>query len=113
MFSGGVSEGRLDLTRFVALTATEPARLYGLYPRKGTIAIGSDADIVLFDPDDRHVISAKTHHSNCDYTLFEGREVQGRVKKVFLRGQPVVDGNNWLGRPGRGSFVRRGEVGGF
>ncbi len=84
-----------------------------MFPRKGTIAIGSDADIVLFDPDDRHVISAKTHHSNCDYTLFEGREVQGRVKKVFLRGQPVVDGNNWLGRPGRGSFVRRGEVGGF
>ncbi len=113
IYDGGVKSNRISLNRFVELTSTAPAKIFGMFPRKGTIAIGSDADIVLFDPDDRHVISAKTHHSNCDYTLFEGREVQGRVKKVFLRGEPVVDGNNWLGRSGRGSFVRRGEVGGF
>ncbi len=113
IYDGGVRTGRLSLNRFVELTATAPAKIFGMFPQKGTIAVGSDADIVLFDPEERHVLSARTHHSNCDYSLFEGREVQGRVRKVFLRGNLVVDGDDWLARPGQGRFVRRGEVGGF
>jgi len=113
IYDGGVRQNRLSLNRFVELTSTAPAKLLGLFPRKGTIAVGSDADIVLFDPGETHVLSAKTQHTNCDYTLFEGREVTGRVKKVFLRGDLIVDGDAWLGTPGRGQFVRRRETGGF
>ena len=71
------------------------------------------ADIVLFDPDGEQTLSAHTHHSNVDYSLFEGRHVHGVVRQVFSRGELVVDGDRWLGRPGRGQFQRRGEVGGF
>ena len=113
IYDGGVRKNRISLNRFVELTATAPAKLFGLFPRKGTIAVGSDADIVLFDPQESHVISAHTHQSNCDFTLFEGHHVQGRVKKVFARGDLIVDGGTWLGTPGRGKFVARGEVGGF
>jgi len=105
-----VRGARMSLNRFVELTSTAPAKIFGLFPRKGTVAVGSDADIVLFDPEERHVLSAATHHSNADYSLFEGREVQGRVKKVFLRGELIVDGDEWLGRAGGGCFVPRGEV---
>jgi len=110
---GGVRRNRLSMNRFVEITSTAPAKLFGLFPRKGTIAVGSDADVVLFDPDEKHVISARTQHGDCDYTLFEGKEVVGRVKKVFSRGELIVDGDAWLGKPGRGQFVRRGEAGGF
>ncbi|HSV80272.1 MAG TPA: dihydropyrimidinase [Ramlibacter sp.] len=113
IYDGGVRTGRLSLNRFVALTATAPAKLFGLFPQKGTIAVGSDADLVLFDPEADHVLSAHTHHSNCDYTLFEGRHVHGKVRQVYSRGDLIVDGEAWLGRPGRGRFVRRGETGGF
>lgn len=108
---GGVRRNRLSMNRFVEITSTAPAKLFGLFPRKGTIAVGSDADIVLFDPDERHVISTKTQHSDCDFTLFEGKEVAGRVKKVFSRGELIVDGDAWLGKPGRGQYVKRGEAG--
>ena len=110
---GGVRRNRLSMNRFVEITSTAPAKLFGLFPRKGTIAVGSDADVVLFDPNETHVISASTQHGDCDYTLFEGNEVVGRVKKVFSRGDLIVDGDSWLGKPGRGQFVRRGEAGGF
>jgi dihydropyrimidinase len=110
---GAVRENKLSLNRFVEITSTAPAKIFGLFPRKGTIAVGSDADLVLFDQEEKHVISAKTHHSDCDFTLFEGREVQGRVKKVFLRGKLIVDRDRWLGHSGSGNFIRRGEVGGF
>ncbi|MCP1337807.1 dihydropyrimidinase [Futiania mangrovi] len=110
IYDGGVRPGLISLNRYVELTATAPAKIFGLFPRKGTIAVGSDADIVIFNPDERHVISAKTHHSDCDYTLFEGREVQGRVKKVFLRGEMIVDGDAWYGRDGSGAFLKRGET---
>lgn len=113
VFDGGVHGQRMSLNRFVQLTATAPAKIFGLFPRKGTIAVGSDADIVLFDPDEEFVISAATHHSRADYTLFEGRKVRGRVKKVWSRGSMVVDGDEWLGHPGHGHYVKRGEVGGF
>ena len=110
---GGVRRNRLSMNRFVEITSTAPAKLFGLFPRKGTIAVGSDADVVLFDPNETQIISAKTQHGDCDYTLFEGKEVVGRVKKVFSRGELIVDGDAWLGKPGRGQFVRRGEAGGF
>jgi dihydropyrimidinase len=111
IFDGGVRQHGLSLNRFVELTSTAPAKLFGLFPRKGTIAVGSDADIVLFDPTESWTIRAAEHHSRVDYTLFEGREVQGRVKKVFLRGQLIVDGADWLGKEGAGEFLHRGECG--
>jgi dihydropyrimidinase len=101
----------MSVNRFVELTATAPAKLFGLFPRKGTIAVGSDADIVLFDPQERWVIRAAEQHGRVDYTLFEGRRVTGRVKKVFLRGTLIVDGERWLGKEGMGEFLRRGECG--
>jgi dihydropyrimidinase len=111
VFDGAVVRHGMSLHRFVALTATAPAKLFGLFPRKGTIAIGSDADLVLFDPAERWTIRAAEHHSRVDYSLFEGREVTGRVKKVFARGRCIVDGTRWLGREGAGSFLRRGPCG--
>ncbi|MBD2427743.1 dihydropyrimidinase [Phormidium sp. FACHB-1136] len=111
LYDGGVRAGRINLNRFVQLTATAPAKMFGLFPRKGTIAVGSDADLVLFDPNETHTLSASTHHSLVDYSLFEGREVTGKVKKVFLRGQCIVDGDQWLGRPGMGQYQHRGASG--
>lgn len=107
LFDGGVRTGRLGLNRFVELTATGPARLFGLYPRKGTLAVGSDADILLFDADETWTVRAEAHHSDVDYSLFEGRELTGRVRKVFLRGHCIVDGDQWLGRPGMGEYQAR------
>jgi dihydropyrimidinase len=111
LFDGAVKKRGMSRSRFVELVATNPARLFGLYPRKGTIAIGSDADLVLFDPDEKWTIRAAEQHSRVDYTLFEGFEVEGRVKKTFLRGQLIVDGERWLGREGMGEFLKRGESG--
>lgn len=113
LFDIGVVQGRLSLNRFVQLTSTTPAKLFGLFPKKGTIAVGSDADVVLFNPNAKQTIHAKHLHSNCDYTLLEGRTLQGRVEKVFLRGQMIVDGQLWLGRKGMGRFVPRGQVQAF
>jgi dihydropyrimidinase len=113
LFDIGVMQGKLSLNRFVELTATTPAKLFGLFPKKGTIAVGSDADVVLFDPSATQTVRAKHLHGNCDYTLLEGRSLRGRVEKVFLRGQLIVDGPQWLGREGMGQFVPRGEVRAF
>ncbi|MFT6590819.1 MAG: dihydropyrimidinase [Rhodoferax sp.] len=113
LFEIGVMQGKLSLNRFVELTATTPAKLFGLFPKKGTIAVGSDADVVLFDPNTTQIVRAEHLHGNCDYTLLEGRTLRGRVEKVFLRGQLIVDGPQWLGREGMGQFVPRGEVRAF
>ena len=113
LFDIGVKQGQLSLNRFVQLTSTTPAKLFGLFPKKGTIAVGSDADIVLFDPNAKQTIHAHTLHSHCDYTLLEGRTLHGRVEKVFLRGQLIVDGPQWLGQEGMGRFVPRGPVQAF
>jgi len=113
LFDIGVMQGKLSLNRFVQLTSTTPAKLFGLFPKKGTIAVGSDADVVLFDPAATQTIRAEHLHGNCDYTLLEGRELRGRVEKVFLRGQLIVDGPAWHGREGMGRFVPRGEVRAF
>ncbi|WP_426148193.1 dihydropyrimidinase [Polaromonas sp. DSR2-3-2] len=113
LFDIGVMQGKLSLNRFVQLTSTTPAKLFGLFPKKGTIAVGSDADVVLFDPAATQVIHAEHLHSQCDYTLLEGRTLRGQVKKVFLRGELIVDGELWLGREGMGRFVPRGTVQAF
>ena len=113
LFDIGVMQGRLSLNRFVQLTSTTPAKLFGLFPKKGTIAVGSDADVVLFDPNATQTVHAHALHGNCDYTLLEGRSLRGRVEKVFLRGNLIVDGSQWLGREGMGRFVPRGEVRAF
>ena len=113
LFDIGVMQGKLSLNRFVQLTSTTPAKLFGLFPKKGTIAVGSDADVVLFDPAATQVIHAEHLHSQCDYTLLEGRTLRGQVKKVFLRGELIVDGEQWLGREGMGRFVPRGTVQAF
>jgi dihydropyrimidinase len=109
VYDGGVRRRGMSLQRFVALTATNPAKLFGLFPKKGTIAVGSDGDIVLFDPHETWTIRASEHHSRVDYSLFEGYTLTGRVTKVFLRGQCIVDGKDWRGREGMGEFLRRGE----
>jgi dihydropyrimidinase len=107
----GVRGGRITLNRMVELMATNPAKLFGLYPRKGTIAVGSDADIVVFDPEKRHTISVATHHSNVDYNLFEGTEVTGSPEVVLLRGNVLVEGDQLVASPGIGQFVKRARFG--
>lgn len=108
LFDGGVNAGRIGLNRFVELVATAPARMFGLYPRKGTIAPGSDADIVVFDPTMERVLSASTHHMRVDYNCFEGMRVRGRPEVVMQRGEVLVQGDRFYGRPGQGRFLKRG-----
>jgi dihydropyrimidinase len=107
IYTGGVQGKRFSPNRFVQLVSTAPAKLFGLYPQKGTIAMGSDADLVLFNPDEEQVISAKTHHMRVDYSMFEGIRVQGIPKTVLSRGRVVIEGGQFVGRPGAGQFVRR------
>jgi dihydropyrimidinase len=107
IFSGGVARGRFSVNRFVELVSTTPAKLFGLYPRKGTIAVGSDADLVIFDPKRKHTISAKTHHMRVDYSMFEGIEVTGMPDVVLSRGRVVVQDDKFLGKAGQGEFLRR------
>src|SRR5213595_787480 len=107
IYSGGVAHGRFSVKRFVELVSTTPAKLFGLYPRKGTIAVGSDADLVIFDPHRKHTISAKTHHMRVDYSMFEGIQVTGMPDLVLCRGKVVVDGDQFLGRAGQGEFLKR------
>jgi dihydropyrimidinase len=107
----GVREGRISLNRMVELLATNPAKLFGLYPRKGTVAVGSDGDVVVFDPEKRVTLSASTHHSKVDYNLFEGTEVQGSPEVVLLRGNVLVEGDELVARPGIGEFVKRAKFG--
>ena len=107
----GARTGRISLNRMVELLATNPAKLFGLYPRKGTIAVGSDADIVVFDPEKKVTISAKTQHSRVDYNLYEGTQVTGTPETVLLRGQVLIDGDELVAEPGLGQFVRRAKFG--
>ena len=106
LFSEGVSKGRIDVTTFVALAATNAAKLYGLYPRKGTIAVGSDADLVIWDKDRDVVITNDLLHHNCDYTPYEGMQVRGWPALVMSRGEVVVEEGKLQVEPGRGEFLR-------
>jgi dihydropyrimidinase len=107
IYSGGVAGGRFSINRFVELVATAPAKLFGLYPRKGTIAIGSDADIVVFDPNRSHTISAKNHHMRVDYSMFEGMTVKGMPDVVLSRGRVLIENNEFHGKAGSGEFIKR------
>jgi dihydropyrimidinase len=107
----GVRAGRISLNRMVELLSTNPAKYFGLYPRKGTIAVGSDADLVVFDPERKVTISAATHHSKSDYSLFEGTKVTGAPQVVLLRGRVLVEGDELVAQPGVGEFIRRARFG--
>ena len=108
IYDGGVVQNRITPNRFVELTSTAAAKIFGLFPRKGTIAVGSDADIVVFDPNREQTISAKTHHMRVDYSAYEGRKVRGVVETVLSRGAVVVEGGTFKGKAGDGRFLRRG-----
>jgi dihydropyrimidinase len=108
IYNGGVVGGRIDVNRFVELTSTAAAKIFGLFPRKGTIAVGSDADIVIFDGDEEMTISAATHHMNVDFSCYEGVKVRGVTKTVLSRGEVVIEEGNYVGRKGHGSFLKRG-----
>lgn len=112
LFSEGVNKGRISLNKYVEVASTNAAKIFGMFPKKGTIAIGSDADIVLFDPNEKHTLSAKTHHMNVDYSGYEGWQLTGKVKTVLLRGQVVIDNNECKVSKGYGQFVKRNKVDG-
>ena len=103
----GVNQGRLTLPKFVELTATRPAQIFGMFPRKGTIAIGSDADLVIWDPQRERTIRQSELHHAIDYTLYEGKAVRGAPRTVMLRGELLVQDEAFVGRPGTGEFLRR------
>jgi dihydropyrimidinase len=107
LYGTGVREGRLSLEEFVDISATTPAKMFGLFPRKGTIAVGSDADVVVIDPDGETQISAETQHQNLDYTPYEGWTVPGRIERVYSRGELLVRDGKYSGSPGRGEFISR------
>jgi len=107
IFDGGVVQKRIGLNRFVELTSTAAAKIFGLFPRKGTIAVGSDADIVIFDPNRDQTISAKTHHMRVDYSAYEGRTVRGVTETVLSRGVVVVENGTFKGKAGGGQFLKR------
>ncbi|MCA1582788.1 MAG: dihydropyrimidinase [Acidobacteria bacterium] len=107
VWDGGVRAGRISINRFVELTATSPAKIFGLFPRKGTIAPGSDADIVVFDPEKKVTLTSKTLHMKVDYNPYEGREVTGAAETVLSRGRVVIDRGRFVGKPGAGSFLKR------
>ena len=111
VFNGGVVEGRISLNRFVELTSTASAKMFGLFPKKGTIAVGSDADIVIFNPDRKETISVNNsvmHHMNVDYNAYEGFEVTGVSETVISRGKIIVENCEYLGKKGDGQFLKRG-----
>jgi dihydropyrimidinase len=111
LFDGGVNAGRISLNRFVELVATAPAKMFGLYPKKGTIAPGSDADIVVLDPHVERTLSAQTHHMRVDYSAYEGVQVHGLPEVVMQRGAVLVENGAFHGRPGAGRFLKRGTRG--
>ena len=107
VFDGGVRTGKIGLNRFVELTSTSPAKIFGLFPRKGTVAPGSDADLIVFDPNRKVTLSAKTLHMKVDYNPYEGREVTGAADTVLSRGKVIVEAGKFVGRAGAGSFLKR------
>ncbi|GAA4984589.1 dihydropyrimidinase [Yinghuangia aomiensis] len=102
-----VVDGHISRRRWIELACAAPARMFGMYPRKGTIAPGADADLLVYDPAAKHTLSAATHHMNVDYSAYEGREVTGRADLVMSRGQAIVEGGRYFGRPGDGRYVER------
>ena len=110
LYSEGVNTGKISLNKYVEVACTNPAKIFGMFPRKGTIGIGSDADLVIFDPNKKHTLSASTHHMNVDYSGYEGREVTGKVKTVLLRGKIAIDAGKCFVEKGYGQFIRREKL---
>jgi dihydropyrimidinase len=110
LFSEGVNKGKISLNKYVEVASTNAAKIFGMFPKKGTIAIGSDADILLLDPNEKHTLSVSKHHMNVDYSGYEGWEVTGKVKTVLLRGEVAIDNNQCLINKGYGQFVKRNKV---
>jgi dihydropyrimidinase len=111
LYSEGVHKGRISLNKYVEVACTNPAKIFGMFPRKGTIAPGSDADILILDPNAKHSLSASTHHMNVDYSAYEGWELTGKVHTVLLRGKVAIEKDECLVDKGYGQFIRRGKVG--
>lgn len=109
LFSEGVKKGRISLNKYVEVTSTNAAKIFGMYPRKGSLGIGSDADIVILDPNEKHTLSAATHHHHCDYSAYEGWEVTGKCKTVILRGKVAIEQGKALVDKGYGQFIKRGQ----
>ncbi|MCE1189906.1 MAG: amidohydrolase family protein, partial [Ignavibacteria bacterium] len=107
LYQGGVIEKRFSLNRWVELTSTAPSKIFGLYPRKGTIAVGSDADIVIWDPKIEHEISVRNHHMRVDYSMFEGLKVCGNAETVISRGKVLIDNYSYRGEKGMGNYIKR------
>ncbi len=108
IYNGGVVENRISLNRFVELTSTAAAKMFGLFPKKGTIAVGSDADIVIFDPEKEHTFGVDAEHMNVDYSSYEGWKVKGKVETVLSRGRVVIENGEHKGKQGDGKFLKRG-----
>ncbi len=109
MYSEGVRKGKISLSKFVEVTSTNAAKIFGMYPQKGTLAIGADADIVIFDPYKKHTISVNSHHMNCDYSAYEGWELTGKCETVLLRGKVAIENEKCLLEKGHGRFVKRAK----
>jgi dihydropyrimidinase len=110
LFSEGVNKGKISLNKYVEVTSTNAAKIFGMFPGKGTIGVGADADLVIFSPNEKHTVCASSHHMNTDYSGYEGWELTGKVKTVLLRGKVVIDENKCLVEKGYGQFVKRGKV---
>jgi dihydropyrimidinase len=108
VYHHGVNAGRISLERFVEITAEAPAKIFGMYPQKGVLAQGSDADILVWDPEAKYTITAATQSMHTDYSIFEGFEVKGNARQVYSRGELVVDGGRFIGQVGRGRYLHRG-----
>src|SRR5829696_504071 len=113
LYSEGVNSGKITLNKYVEVACTNPAKIFGMFPRKGTIGIGSDADIVIFDPNEKHTITASSHHMNVDYSAYEGWEIIGKVKTVLLRGKIAINDNKCILDKGYGQFIKRSKVKGM
>ena len=109
IYNGGVVENRISLNRFVELTSTAAAKMFGMFPKKGTIAVGSDADIVIFDPEQEHTFGVDNEHMKVDYSTYEGWKVTGKVETVLSRGHVIIEGGKHTGKEGDGQFIKRGE----
>ena len=112
LYSEGVHKGKITLNKYVEVACTNPAKIFGMFPRKGTIAVNSDADIVILDPQAKHTITAGAHHMNVDYSAYEGWELSGKIKTVLLRGKVAINNGKCLLDKGYGQFVKRGKVDG-
>ena len=107
LFSEGVNKGRISLNKYVEISSTNSAKIFGMFPRKGTIGIGADADIIIFDPNEEHTLSVKNHHMNVDYSGYEGWKVKGKCKQTILRGKLAVDNAKVKIEKGYGMFIKR------